>query len=243
MDFTDISLQIATPDSVNVERMLSELTPKLQDIVQRFRKGMPTPEVTFSFETELEACCREGCRALVEAEYSDIEPAAFEDSPVRMRLAGEEYKRRPKSPNEIGTLFGPIRLERYRYEAFERGERGIFPLEMHLGIEAGLATPALAERIGLQSADLTQQQVLDWLERDHGIKWSTPSLRKLTASLSEGLSAFRQAAQEQKILELLKKAEKSTGPHQPVLVVGRDGVMVPIIAMGYQEASVATIAV
>ena len=112
---------------------------------------------------------------------------------------------------------------------------------MHLGIEAGLATPALAERIGLQSADHTQQQVLDWLDRDHGIKWSAESLRKLSASLSGGLSAFRQPAQEKKILELLKKAEKSTGPHRPVLAVGRDGIMVPMRHGAYQEASTATV--
>ena len=120
---------------------------------------------------------------------------------------------------------------------------GIFPLEMHLGIEAGLATPALAERIGLQSADHTQQQVLDWLERDHGIKWLTESLRKVTASLSDGLSGFRQEAQEKKILEFLKKAENSTGPHRPVLAVGRDGIMVPMRRGGKQEAATATVSV
>ena len=180
---------------------------------------------------------------MVEREYNDIEPAAIQDCPVRMRLAGEEYKRRPKSPNVIGTLFGPIRLERYRYEALEPGESGIFPLEMHLGIEAGLATPALAERIGLQAVDHTQQQVLDWLERDHNLKWSTESLRKLTASLSEGLRGFRQSAQEKKILDLLKQAEKSKGRHNPVLAVGRDGVMVPMRHGANQEASTGTISV
>ncbi len=241
MDSTFSSLQFATPDLANVLQMLIKLAPKLQDIVLRFRNRMPTPEKTFAFETDLEACFREGGRALLEAEYNDVEPAGIEDCPVRMRLAEEEYKRRPKSPNTIGTLFGPIRLERYRYEAVEPGLCGIFPLEMHLGVEAGLATPALAERIGLQSADHTQQQVLDWLDRDHGIKWSAESLRKLSASLSEGLSAFRQSAQEKKILELLKKAEKSTGPHRPVLAVGRDGIMVPMRHGANQEASTATI--
>jgi hypothetical protein len=243
MNSTFSSLPFATPNLTNAERMTMDLGPKLLSIVQEFRQGIPTPEKTLAFETKLEACCREQCRGLVEAEYNDIEPAAFEDCPVRMRLAGEEYKRRPKSPNEIATLFGPIRLERYRYEALEPGERGIFPLEMHLGIEAGLATPALAERIGLQSADHTQQQVLDWLERDHGVKWSPQSLRTLSASLSSGLAAFRQAAQEKKILDLLKKAEKSKGSHRPVLAVGRDGIMVPMRHGGNQEGSTATVSV
>jgi hypothetical protein len=241
MNSTFSGLQIATPDLANVERVLLGLGPQLQNIVQKFRQGTPTPEVALAFETELQACCRESCRALVEAEYNDIEPVEIKDCPMRMRLAGEDYKRRPKSPNEIGSLFGPVCLKRYRYEALERGVRGIFPLEMQLGIEAGLATPALAERIGLQSADHTQQQVLDWLERDHGVKWSTASLRKLTASLSEGLSGFRQAAQEKKLLELLKKADKSKGPHQPVLAVGRDGIMLPMRQGAYKEGSTATV--
>jgi hypothetical protein len=168
----------ATPDSRNISEMLTQLAPKLQNIVAQFRHDATTPETTLAFETALETCCREACRGLIEAEYNAIEPATLQDCPLRMRLAGENYKRRPKSPNVIGTLFGPIRLERYRYEALEPGERGICPLEMHLGVEAGLATPALAERIGLHAVDHTQQQVLDWLNRDHGLKWSIESLRK-----------------------------------------------------------------
>ena len=182
MNSTFPCLLMATPDLANVDRMLVELAPKLQNIVREFRKGTPLPEMALAFETELKDCVHEGCQALVDAEYNDIEPAAIEDCPVRMQLGGEEYKRRPKSPNTIGTLFGPIVLKRYRYEAIEPGVPGIFPLEMQLGIEAGLATPALAERIGLQCVDHTQQQVLDWLERDHGVKWSAASLRKLSAS-------------------------------------------------------------
>ena len=243
MNCTCCGQRIATPDSTNVGRMLIGLAPKLEDIVQRFRQGTPIPEMSLAFETELEACWRGGCRTLVETEYNEIEPATIAECPVRVVLAGEEYKRRPKSPNTIGTLFGPIRLERFRYEALETGVPGIFPLEMHLGIEAGLATPALAERIGLQSADHTQQQVLDWLERDHGIKWSTESLRKVTASSSDGLSGFRQEAQEKKLLELFKKAQHSTGPHRPILAVGRDGIMVPMRCGGNKEASTATVSV
>jgi len=223
--------------------MLIELAPKVQSLVDGFHQGTLTPETFLTIETKLETDVREGCRALLEVELNEIEPAALKDCPMRMRLAGEEYKRRDKSPNMIASLFGPLELKRYRYEGVETGVPGIFPLEMHLGIEAGLATPALAERIGLQSAGHTQQQVLDWLQQDHGIKWSADSLRKLTASLSEGLSAFRQPAQEQKILELLKKAEKSTGPHNPVLVVGRDGIMVPMRHGAYKEASTATVSV
>jgi hypothetical protein len=243
MNSTFSSLLNASPDSKNVLEMLNVLTPKVLELVQRFHNGTLTPETTFAFETELATCCRDSCRALVEAELNNIEPAKFEDTPVRVRLAGEEYKRRPKSPNEIATLFGPIRLERYWYECVESGTPGISPLEMRLGIETGLATPALAERIGLGAVGSTQQNMLDMLWQDHGVWWSAASLRKLLASLSGGLSAFRQPAQEQKILELLKKAENSPGPHRPVLVSSRDGIMCPMCGGGNQEGSVATVSV
>ena len=243
MNSTISNPSIAIPDSPNVMKMLSQLAPKVLAVVRAFREGTPTAESALAFEKQLAACLREGGRELVEAEFNDLEPAQFEDCPVRLQLAGEEYKRRRKSPNVIGALFGPITLQRYRYEALERGERGIIPLEMHLGIEAGLATPALAERIGLQAADHTQQQVLHWLQREHGIHWSVDSLRMLLASLSEGLGAFSQSAQTRRILALLRQAAKSKGPHRPVLAVGRDGIMIPMRHGAYQEASTATISV
>jgi hypothetical protein len=180
---------------------------------------------------------------LLEAEFNRIEPEDLQECPVRLVFQDEEYKRRPKSPNTIATLFGSITLWRYLYQAVEAGEHSIFPLELALGVEAGLATPALAEWLGLQIAADTQSQVLEALEREHGVKWSVKSLRTLGASLSLGLASFRQEAQVEQVLEWLKQAEESSGRHRPVLAVGRDGIMVPIRDEGYQEAAAATVSV
>src|SRR5713226_9022389 len=68
-------------------------------------------------------------------------------------------------------------------------------LEIKVGIEAGLATPALAERSGVWATDHTQRQVLEMLTQDHGVQWSCTTLRKLLGSLSAGLGVHRQAAQ------------------------------------------------
>jgi hypothetical protein len=179
----------------------------------------------------------------VEHEYNHVEPECLQDCPLRLRLAGEEYRRRPKSQNKIGTLFGAIVLRRYVYEALEPGEPCLFPLELQLGIEAGLATPALAERVGLWSAEHEQEQVRDLLRQEHSVSWSVKSLRKLASSLRDGLASFREEAQLSKLLELLEKAEKSKGRHRPVLAAGRDGVHVPIRADGYHEAATATVSV
>jgi hypothetical protein len=162
---------------------------------------------------------------------------------LRLQLAGQEYRRRPKSRNVIGTLFGEIELRRYLYEATEAGERSLFPLEMQLGIEAGLATPALAERVGLWSAEQEQEHVRRLLRHEHGVCWSVKSLRKVAASLRDGLASFREQAQLAKVLELLEKAEHSKGKHRPVLAAGRDGIHVPIRDEGYHEGATATLSV
>ena len=182
-------------------------------------------------------------RVLLENEYNRIEPQRLQDCPLRLRLAGQEYRRRPKSRNFIGTWFGPIEMRRYLYEAIEAGERALFPLEMQLGIEAGLATPALAERVGLWSAEHEQEQVRTLVRHEHGVAWSVKSLRKVTASVRDGVASFREEAQRAKLLELLEKAEHSKGQHRPVLAAGRDGIHVPIRDQGYQEGATATVSV
>ena len=179
----------------------------------------------------------------MEHEYNRVEPERVQDTPLRLRLARQEYRRRPKSRNTIGTLFGVIELRRYVYEATEPGEPCLFPLEMQLGIEAGLATPALAERVGLWSAEHEQEQVRDLLRQEHNVSWSVTSLRKLTASLRAGLASFREPAQLARLLELLEKAERSKGRHRPVLAAGRDGIHVPLRDEGYHEAATATVSV
>jgi hypothetical protein len=83
----------------------------------------------------------------------------------------------------VAPLFGPVELQRRLYEPLGRRGRSIHPLELCLGIEAGLATPALAERVGYWSTDHTQHEVLELLEKDHGVHWSCSSLRQMLGSL------------------------------------------------------------
>ena len=236
----------AAPASPDLQALVDVLGPSVREIleqVQAFRRQPPTPERTCAFERQVAATLREAGRVLLERVYNALEPERLEDCPLRLRCAGETYRRRPKSRNRIGTLFGAIDLRRYLYEPLERGERALFPLELQLGIEAGLATPALAERVGRWAAEHEQAQVQALLRQEHGVTWSAQSVRRVTASLRDGLASFRAAAQEAKLLELLGKAFASRGRHRPVLAAGRDGIMVPLRGEGYHEAATATVAV
>lgn len=236
----------AIPELRDVVELLVLLLPHLASVlaaVRRFRQHAVTPPGTCAFENELAAIARAANQAIVASEFNRIEPPGRDDCPLRLRFAGEEYRRRPKSRNRIATLFGEVELHRYLYEAVEPGEPALFPLEKQLGIEAGLATPALAERVGGWSVDHEQEQVLALLRREHNVSWSVPSLRKVTAALRDGLAAFREPAQVQRLLELLEKAFAAKGKHRPVLAAGRDGIQVPIRQQGYHEGATATLSV
>ena len=160
-----------------------------------------------------------------------------------MTFGDETYRRRTKTPNTIGTLFGPIELNRCVYECLELGEACLWPLEVRLGIVAGLATPALAERVARWSADQEQAAVLGLLQAEHGVSWSATSVRKVAAAMRDGVAGPGETARVERVIELLAAAENSAGQHRPTLAVGRDGVMVPIRGRGYQEAAAGTVSV
>lgn len=160
-----------------------------------------------------------------------------------MGFGDETYRRRFKSPNMLGTLFGSIEVRRCVYECLEPGERCIAPLELRLGVVAGLATPALAERIGRWSAEHNQQEVLALLQAEHGVCWSVKSLRQIAEAVRDGVTQPGERARQDRLIELLTAAEESPGKHRPTLAVGRDGVMVPIRGQGYQEAATGTVSV
>jgi len=179
---------------------------------------------------------------VIEHAYNHAEPVA-EECPPRVRFGRELYRRRQKTPNTLGTLFGPIELRRCVYECLEPGEPCIWPLELHLGVVAGLATPALAERVGRWSADHEQDAVRALLRAEQGVSWSVKSLRKVAAAVRDGIAEPGEQARVDRLVELLAEAQQSSGKHRPTLGCGRDGVMVPIRDHGYQEAGAGTVSV
>jgi hypothetical protein len=69
------------------------------------------------------------------------------------RFEGRVYHRRGKQRSAWVTLFGTVQVWRHLYEPLERGVWSMHPLERCLSIEAGLATPACAERMARLAAD------------------------------------------------------------------------------------------
>ncbi len=213
-------------------------------LIREFRRARVTPMSASEFEHKLMDLLREVGRCIVEHVYNDCEPADRDLLPMWMQFEGVRYRRndRKTANRNLATLFGKITLMRYLYRPVEELVPCIFPLEMRLGLAAARATAALAGRVGFYAAQCTQQTVLQALVRDHGVAWSVSTLRKVTATVAQGVAGHRHAAQVAELLDWLREAGK--GGRQPMLAVGRDGIFTPIRKpRGYCEAAVATVSV
>jgi len=229
--------------------LVEELLPTIRQIaqlVQQFRSLWPTPGSSFRFEKQVDQLMLEVARLIVQWTYNHIEPADPDLMPAHIHYAGEDYRnRRRKTPNRfVATLFGTITLWRALYEPLEPGEHALFPLEICLGLHAGIATPALADRVGQYAAESTQKQVMAQLLEHHGVHWSVETLRNVTAAMAEPFGEHRHAAQVAKVLGWLEQADRSKGNRKPVLAVGRDGVFLPIRhETKYRQGATATMTV
>jgi hypothetical protein len=245
---TSSALLLATHFATSLFPLTVRLIPVITQIgrlIVRFRKSELTPQACHQFETQLHDQLRELGRLIVEWTFNHIEPRDHRDMPNQMCFQGVWYRRRSKTPNRtVATLFGTITLWRYLYQPLHGVDPSIFPLEIRLGLEVGLATPALTERVGQAAVMSTQNCVLDYLKRNHGVSWSVATLRRVIAGLSEGMEPHRHDASVAQVLKWLEQAHASRGGRKPVLAVGRDGLMLPIRGeASYREGATATVSV
>ena len=212
-------------------------------LVARFLEQGPNPEKTARFECDLRTLLREVGRRIMAWVLNHLEPERDEEGPSLLRFEDRRYRRRRRYRRSIATLFGSVEVWRRLYEPLGGGGRSMHSLEIRVGIEAGLATPALAERVGRWSTDHTQRQALTMLEEDHGVRWSCTSLRKVLWALQAGMAPHRNRAQVAQVVTWLEQARASHGRYRPTLSVGRDGIFVPLRHGVWQEGATATLSV
>ena len=241
----------ATPWTAALLPLTGQLLPLVVQVGQRilaYRRGPITPVTTDAWERDLHRLLQEVGRIIMQWTLNHLPADDPRGAPAEVGFEHSIYRRRPASPRRggIATLFGIIALWRLRYEPCDAGIglSCIFPLEQRLGIVAGKATPALASRLGVWTAQHPQGAVQQLLAEEHRVAWSVTTLRQVAAALSSGVRPLTPAAQVAYLLELLRKAHASAGSHRPVLAVGRDGIFVPIRNDAkYREAATATVAV
>jgi len=202
------------PAVLRMARLVHQVTPQTT-----------SPKELFEFETNLQRLLCEVGRIIVQWKLNSLESRNRANLPLILLHQHDAYYLKRRSPTRnLNCLFGKIRVYRWLYEPSESlGLSCLFPLELQLGIVAGVATPALADRVANLSSDMTQRQLLDVLRSQHQVCWGTETLRKTVAAMAEGLSPFRHQAQVAKLLNRLKQAADMGGPRKIQLVVGRDG--------------------
>lgn len=229
-------------------QLLIQLWPmvlRIATLVHRFGAGTVSGGECFEFETKLREYLDEMGRIIVQWKLNSLSSPPY-DPPRILFYEGTAYSPKRLSPTRnLNCLFGKIRVWRWLYEACD-GLRmpSLFPLELQLGIVAGVSTPAMADRVAQLSVDMTQRQLLEALRSQHHVCWGAETLRKTVAAMAEALSPVRHQAQANKLRSLLAQAAATVGPRRIQLVVGRDGIMLPICDFAkYKEAATATVSV
>jgi len=249
MDANGATRCLARLCQLTSSELLASLWPvvlRIARLVHRFTSQTASPKKLLEFETTLQRLLCEMGRRIVQWKLNSLESRQPRELPRNLLYERDAYARKRLSPTRnLNCLFGKIRVWRWLYESSE-GLRipSVFPLELQLGIIAGVATPALADRVARLSSDLTQRQLLNVLRSQHQVCWGAETLRRTVAAMAEGLSPVRHQAQVSKLLNLLKQAAMTVGPRKIQLVVGRDGIMLPIRGSSkYKEGATATVSV
>jgi hypothetical protein len=222
---------LATPEAAPLLPLVEKLVRHCQhltDHLSAFRAEPITPAATHAFEAQLQQLLRQLGLDLCDWTFNHLEADDRQQLPAQLDDDGEHYRCRDRSPNDIATLFGTLSLRRYLYENLEAGNPCLFPLERQLGIVAGAATPALADRAAWWFAQHPQNGTLTVLARDHDVHWSKDTLRHVTAAVAEGVEQQRLTVQVDQVLRWLAKAQASRGRFRVALVVGRDGIHLPM---------------
>lgn len=236
------------PRDADLQDVIGPALEKVTQLVEAFRQQRLTPAQACEFEQQLQENLRELGRLVTHWTYNHVEAAA-EALPKHVWFESMEYTRlNEKTPQNVWTLFGQVRLQRVGYRPTNKtGDATIFPLALSLGLVQG-ASPALAERASwyLGSSGMTQSQTLERLRHDHGVCWGVKKLRQVTSAVSQAMAEVTHEVQVEKLLEFLKQASASTGRHKPVLSVGRDGITLGLRCQGgrcYEVATTGTVTV
>jgi hypothetical protein len=238
-----------TPPEMELDDALEPALQRFRALLEEFRRQPVSPQAAFALEQQAQAAIREMARVGVEWACNHIEPSPTAALPSHVEFEAGPYTRlHRKTPQEVATTFGKIRLWRLGYRPTHKtGDPTIFPLAQQLGIVAG-ATPALAERAARYQAEAgaTQRRTLDRLKQEQGVDWGVKKLREVIDHVAEAMAAERHEVPVEKLLQLLEQAWSSKGKHKPVLSVGRDGIAFGVPVRGgtiFEVASAGTVSV
>jgi hypothetical protein len=181
---------------------------RIARLVAGFRDDALCPTHMLDFEMQLKQLLDKIGRLIVQWRLNRLEAVSRADMPPLLFWERDAYRPKRLSPlRNLNCLFGPIHVSRWLYESLDDlGLPALFPLERHLGIVAGVATPALADWVARLSVDFTQRQVLETLRQQQHVLWGAGTLRSVTKAMAEGIAPFQHTVRVQMLLGWLTQA-------------------------------------
>jgi hypothetical protein len=239
-----------TPPQVLLATTLQPLVVQLAGSVARGATWLeqclphaPTPQQRATLAQELSALLREVGRRLVAWVLQHVEPDGPDETPSRLWWQGPASRRRRTPRTPLATLGGPVVVWRRLSEALPPRRRSLPPWELPWGVEAGVATPAWAARVGRWAAEQTPRPGVERRPRDQEGPGACATRRKLLGSRRAGMAPQRQAAQSAQVVRWLHPARAATGRLPPIRAGGRAGVTVPLRPRKWTAGATATGAV
>jgi hypothetical protein len=230
-----------------VDDAWAKTRPELIDAVYRFMCQRISPQALFALESMLLVTLRSLGQRLLELTLQSLQPRQRQCLPENLQWQCGGYRRRNDTTRNanVATLFGNIVLWRTGYRSWQRGEKGILPLEIMLGLTQSV-TPALLNLMGQTYAATgsSQNATLQTLSERCGVRLGAERLIACMDSLSESMERLRQSGQVDALVECLRLAVQSKGNRKPVLSVGRDGITLRENRHSFYEiATTATVSV
>lgn len=208
--------------------------------VRSFWRNEVTPQSFECLERRLEQLCRELARLILEHTVNRVESC---QRPQPVTWEHRTFRPNRRTWRSIETRLGTIRYRRWIFTAeLSFFVRGIAPLDLRLGLVAERVSPGLAHKLGRLAAELPQQPALQQVREQFNVRLSVTAYRRIVEHLSVEVGCRHDEQAVEQLFRWIEEADNSTGKHDVLLLVGRDGVHVPMRGC-WKEASCATLAV
>lgn len=207
--------------------------------LREFSHRKLTPRSFQGLELRLERLGRELARVLLQHALNKIE-ASSQPDPI-------QWEHRTHHPSErqsrtIETRLGTVEYCRWVYQNELLFVRDVVAMDLRLGLIGDRVSPALAHKLGRLAADLPQQPAIEQLAEQFNVHFSVDTYRRVVECLSYEVRYLHDKVAIEQLTRWIDKAAETQGNHEVLLLVGRDGVHVPMRGC-WKEAGCATLAV
>ena len=212
---------------------------RIQASIRGFSSRELNPQSFQLLELRLERLARELARVLLQYALNDVGATS---KPCPIHWDRRTYLPVTRQARTIETRFGTVSYCRWIYQNEWFFVRDVAAMDLRLGLVGDRVSPALAHKLGRLAADLPQQPAIQQLAEQFNVCFSVDTYRSVVESLSYEVRYLHDNVAIDMLARWIEDARKSEGKHEVLLLVGRDGVHVPMRGC-WKEAGCATLAV